>query len=120
VAAHPCESGEATGERCGAPATTLVEWMPPEHRESHRAAGNSGAWPANGALRLRCCATCAVELAEDGGREVRTATPRRRGAGILLRATDDERAELLAAADAAGQSLQAWLLSRALRAARRA
>lgn len=37
-----------------------------------------------------------------------------------LAATPEERAELQAAADRDGQSLQAWLLSRALRAARRA
>lgn len=51
----------------------------------------------------------------------RPAPPKRkRAAGILLRATDDERAELLAAADAAGQSLQAWALGKLLAAARRA
>lgn len=50
----------------------------------------------------------------------RPAARRRRGAGILLRATDAERAELRVVADAAGQSLQSWALSQLLAVARRA
>ena len=64
-----CESGQATGERCAwtglAGETEVVEWMPEHLRESHRAAGNSGAYPANGALRLRCCSACAEMLNDD-------------------------------------------------------
>lgn len=60
-----CESGEATGEACSSVANTTIEWMPEHLRESHRAAGNSGQYPANGALRLHVCDECAAALAED-------------------------------------------------------
>ena len=62
-----CQSGQATGERCECegPAPRLIEWMPPQHRASHRAAGGAGEWPGNGALRLWCCDSCATDLLED-------------------------------------------------------
>lgn len=31
---------------------TLIEYMPECHRASHKAAGNSGRWPVNGAVRV--------------------------------------------------------------------
>ena len=61
-----CECGAATGERCqwSGPAaeTVVVEWMPEYLRESHAAAGNAGAYPANGSLRLRVERECAARL----------------------------------------------------------
>lgn len=57
-----CESGEATGVPCEwtGPQEDLsvIEWMPEHLRESHEAAGNSGVYPLNGAVRLRVCADC--------------------------------------------------------------
>ena len=64
-----CECGHAMGEPCqwsGPKGETLVvEWMPEQYRESHRAAGNSGQYPHNGALRLRVHLDCAAGLAQD-------------------------------------------------------
>jgi hypothetical protein len=64
-----CESGQATGDRCqwagDAIELNTVEWMPECLRASHIAAGNYGAYPANGVVRLRCCVDCAIALAED-------------------------------------------------------
>lgn len=31
---------------------TLIEYMPEQHRESHRTAGNDGRYPHNGAVRV--------------------------------------------------------------------
>ena len=66
---HRCESGQATGDRCewsgDASEMTTIEWMPTDLRASHEAAGNSGVYPGNGALRLRCCPDCAEMLTED-------------------------------------------------------
>jgi hypothetical protein len=68
----PCECGEATGERCAwsgpAHETVVLEWMPEEHRASHKAAGgNFGVYPHNGAVRLRCERSCAERLVESDG-----------------------------------------------------
>lgn len=64
-----CECGEATGQRCAwtgpRTKTVVIEWMPAYLRESHRAAGNAGVYPHNGALRLRVHPDCAALLAED-------------------------------------------------------
>ena len=61
-----CECGEARGEPCAwrgpAAEAITVEWMPPALRASHAAAGGSGRWPHNGALRLRCAPDCAEAL----------------------------------------------------------
>ena len=66
-----CECGTATGVSCewSGPRdeTVLVEWMPEQHRESHRAARNSGTYPANGAVRLRVSEGCADLLLETDG-----------------------------------------------------
>lgn len=67
VVHEACESGDATGQRCDRVPTECVEWMPEHLRESHRAAGNSGQWPMNGAMRLRVCPRCAEMLSEDIG-----------------------------------------------------
>ena len=62
-----CACGQATGERCewSGPKrqTVIVEYMPEQHRESHRAAGNMGSYPHNGAIRIRCERSCADRLA---------------------------------------------------------
>lgn len=67
--ANRCQCGEATGERCEgdlrSDGCVTVEWMPPQYRESHRAAGNAGVYPHNGALRLRVTTDCAEMLATD-------------------------------------------------------
>jgi hypothetical protein len=47
----------------------LVEYMPDEHKASHRAAGNWGTWPYNGAVRERMKREDADEIVqadEDG------------------------------------------------------
>ena len=44
--------------------TVIVEYMPRQHRASHAAAGNSGIYPHNGAVRLRCERECADRLVE--------------------------------------------------------
>lgn len=65
-----CECGQAGGDQpCqwAGPEdeTEVIEWMPYYLRESHRAAGNSGAWPLNGALRLRVHCACADRIREE-------------------------------------------------------
>ncbi len=66
-----CECGEVMGEKCSwtgpAAETVVVEWMPPQYRDSHTAAGNSGFYPANGAVRLRCERECAERILEGDG-----------------------------------------------------
>jgi len=65
-----CACGEVTGERCAStePAKVTVEWMPIRLRASHEAAGNRGAYPANGARRFLVTLRCAYDLlASDGG-----------------------------------------------------
>lgn len=44
--------------------TVTVEWMPLCFRASHIAAGNSGSYPHNGAVRLTCERGCAERLIE--------------------------------------------------------
>jgi hypothetical protein len=39
--------------------------MPEYLRDSHRAAGNSGSYPANGSLRLRVQDACADRLSDE-------------------------------------------------------
>lgn len=63
-----CECGEATGVWCEGELgddSIEVEWMPEHLRSSHEAAGNAGAWPHNGSVRLRVTPRCAESLAED-------------------------------------------------------
>jgi hypothetical protein len=64
-----CECGQAMGEWCGGVVTAadrvVVEWMPEYLRASHVAAGNSGTWPANGAVRLAVTRACAEVLCAD-------------------------------------------------------
>lgn len=64
-----CECGQATGVRCDwtgkKSETTVVDWMPEYLRDSHRAAGNSGSYPANGSLRLRVQDACADRLSDE-------------------------------------------------------
>jgi hypothetical protein len=53
---------------CGGDCATevaLVETMPEQFRASHRAAGNSGTYPHNGAVRRHVCFGCAEALIED-------------------------------------------------------
>lgn len=64
-----CACGDATGERCawtGPESETVeLEWMPQHVRASHVAAGNRGAYPHNGAIRLRVAPSCAEGLLHD-------------------------------------------------------
>ena len=67
IKAVQCECGEVTGVRCtwsGTESdTVVVEYMPMHLRASHRAAGNAGLYPHNGATRLRVeSETCARML----------------------------------------------------------
>jgi hypothetical protein len=66
-----CECGEAMGERCNwtgqSDETVVIDWMPEHLRESHRAAGNSGSYPHNGALRLQVHRDCAQNLLRHDG-----------------------------------------------------
>ena len=61
-----CEGEEIGGGPCGRAIPrarmVLLEWMPPEHRESHDAAGNSGQYPLNGSVRVWVCADCADDI----------------------------------------------------------
>lgn len=66
-----CECGEWSGERCewsgDASDAVRVEVMPEHLRSSHEAAGNSGSYPDNGAVRLRVSRECAdLMVAADG------------------------------------------------------
>lgn len=59
-----CECGEVcSNSGCGwtgsEDETVVVEWMPAYLRESHRAAGNSGVYPHNGAQQSRLERSCA-------------------------------------------------------------
>ena len=66
-----CECGRATGERCAwdgpKSETVIVEWMPDHLRASHAAAHNRGAYPSNGAIRLRAERSCAQSLVDSEG-----------------------------------------------------
>lgn len=68
-----CQCGKAyvNGEACqwSGPRseTVLVEVMPHEYRESHRAARNMGTYPHNGAIRIRCERSCAEAVLDDAG-----------------------------------------------------
>lgn len=61
-----CGCGEWMGEQCSwtgpVSETVLVEYMPDHLRVSHGAAGNSGEYPANGAVRVRVERECAELL----------------------------------------------------------
>lgn len=61
-----CECGETTHVPCAwhgpIEDTTIVDWMPSWLRASHDAAGHSGLWPQNGAVRLRVQMDCAQRL----------------------------------------------------------
>lgn len=63
-----CECGDIYGEACEAEVeegeAVAVEYMPAHLRASHLAAGNRGAYPANGAQRLTCCRACADRILE--------------------------------------------------------
>jgi len=63
---YQCECGHWSGEPCqwSGPRSDMVEveWMPAQYRGSHVAAGNSGAWPHNGALRLEVEESCAERM----------------------------------------------------------
>lgn len=67
-----CDCGKITGGGCGwegdRAETVLVEYMPKHLRASHTAAGNSGVYPHNGAIRVRVEESCAEEIvaAEEG------------------------------------------------------
>lgn len=69
IKAVRCECGEVTGVPCVAVAEVEIDVMPEHLRESHRAAGNSGEWSANGSLRLRVSRACAEMLTETEGPE---------------------------------------------------
>jgi hypothetical protein len=66
----PCECGQITGEACVARREVTIEHMPEHLRASHEAAGNRGAYPANGAVRLRVSRACAKLLVDDWTRRV--------------------------------------------------
>jgi hypothetical protein len=63
-----CECGKALGEECEwrgkVSDTVTVEYMPDHLRDSHTAAGNSGTYPANGAIRFRAETSCAARILE--------------------------------------------------------
>ena len=69
-----CECGVADGERHDWELDTsedvvVLEWMPPQHRESHEKAGNVGCYPHNGAIRLVTLCECAEKIVADEGDE---------------------------------------------------
>jgi len=63
-----CDCGRTTGERCSMHGLlsemVILEWMPESLRESHRAARNSGTYPANGAERLLVDYACAIRICD--------------------------------------------------------
>lgn len=63
-----CQCGEWSGEACewSGPVgqTVVVEFMPAQYRASHTAAGNAGAYPYNGASRIRVERACAARMIE--------------------------------------------------------
>ena len=63
----PCQCGEITGVACDRPAEVHIKWMPPQYRDSHTAARNSGRWPHNGSVALCVSSQCAEELDETEG-----------------------------------------------------
>ena len=59
-----CGCGAVTGQACWGDAlpadqVVVIEYMPRELRASHEAAGNSGEWPHNGAVRIAVAKSCA-------------------------------------------------------------
>jgi len=66
-----CGCGKCTGVRCEWTGprreTVVIEYMPEQYRGSHTAAGNSGSYPANGAVRVRVERSCAESLVEHDG-----------------------------------------------------
>jgi hypothetical protein len=70
-----CECGTAQGDSCGytlqRSEMVCVEWIPEWLRGSHEAAGGSGRYPHNGALRLMVAPSCAALLAEFDGEWMR-------------------------------------------------
>ena len=66
-----CQCGQWSGEPCqwsGPKSKTMVvEFMPEHLRASHEAAGNSGSYPGNGAVRVRVEASCAALMAKTDG-----------------------------------------------------
>lgn len=66
-----CDCGEWSGERCewSGPKsdTVLVEYMPDQHRASHRAAGGRGTYPHDGSIRIRVEQSCADGIVESDG-----------------------------------------------------
>ena len=68
---YRCDCGDWSGEPCQwtgeAEAMVVVEWMPNEHRASHTAAGNSGSFPDNGAMRTAVERSCADLMVETDG-----------------------------------------------------
>lgn len=69
--ATSCECGEWSGGTCEWSGSTddavIVEWMPEHYRASHRAAGNRGTYPANGARRICVSRECADLMIETDG-----------------------------------------------------
>ena len=67
----PCQCGQWSGEPCqwsgSKNETVVVEFMPEHLRASHEAAGNSGSYPGNGAVRVRVEASCAALMAKTDG-----------------------------------------------------
>lgn len=65
-----CRCGAWTGEPCrwSGPTSEMVtvEYMPEHLRSQHQAAGNSGSYPYNGAMRVTVSATCADRLLNGG------------------------------------------------------
>jgi hypothetical protein len=88
-----CECGQALGEACEwvgpQHETVIVEYMPDFLRGSHSAAGNSGFWPHNGALRLRVERSCAERLTHEYDEDGRMTDEPSEWAEILDEATAD-------------------------------
>lgn len=71
---YTCRCGEMGGQdHCQwtgeASELVVVEWMPEHLRASHRAAGNSGSYPHNGAARLAIQYDCYEMQAEYEGED---------------------------------------------------
>jgi len=63
-----CDCGELTGIPCAADTSegmTVLESMPEHLRDSHEAAGGTGRYPHNGAIRVAVSRSCADSIIDD-------------------------------------------------------
>lgn len=70
-----CDESEACSWQGPRHETVVVEYMPRYLRSSHEAAGNSGSYPHNGAIRVRVERSCAERIIADSPEYAEMALP---------------------------------------------